>query len=217
MNNDAKIRRTFMKDEAYQKLRLWIVSGEMAPGTKLRDQELSEKLGISRTPIREALLMLENDGLVETKANRWTIVSEIDLNKAEENYVIVWTLEGLAIRLGLPHFTDTDIEELELLNEQLQKLVDNGNNDSALEVDNAFHDKIIRMSKSEELRKLLINVKLKIQRIEAYYFAQKQFLHTSYEEHQIIIQAIRDCNEVRAEQALTANWKKSLDRLRERS
>lgn len=214
--NEMKIKRTFMKDEAYQKLRKWIISGELAPGTKLRDKELSETMGISRTPIREALLMLENDGLVETKANRWTLVSFIDLNKAEETYAIVWTLECLAMELAFESFTDADIKELEKLNENLNALIKNEDRTSALEADNAFHDKIIRMSKNEELQKLLVNLKLKIQRIESHYFDQKEFMQTSYMEHNQIINFIRKKELKSAEETLKANWKNSLNRLREK-
>jgi len=213
--NEMKIKRTFMKDEAYQTLRKWIISGDLAPGTKLRDIELSETLGISRTPIREALLMLENDGFVETKANRWTLVSFIDLNKAEETYVIVGTLECLAMQLAFESITDADIKELEELNENLNAMIQNGDRISALEADNAFHDKIIRMSKNEELQKLLVNLKLKIQRIELRYFDQREFMQTSYLEHNNIINSIRKKELKQAEENIKANWKKSLERLRE--
>src|SRR5699024_618422 len=115
-----------MKDEAYHKIRSWIISGNLKSGTRLRDQELSEMLGISRTPIREALLMLENEGFVETKANRWTIVSSIDLDKAKENYILVWNLECLALNLAFEKFTEKDINELKNINEELNNLLTNG-------------------------------------------------------------------------------------------
>ena len=72
-----KISRTFVKDEAYNLLAQRIINGELKPCERLRVQELSDDLGISRTPVREALLQLESEGLVMTKANRWTIVSPI--------------------------------------------------------------------------------------------------------------------------------------------
>lgn len=214
--NGTKIKRTFMKDEAYQTLRRWIIAGELAPGTKLRDQDLSVTLGISRTPIREALLMLENDGLVETKANRWTLVSSIDLNKAEETYAIVSTLECLAMELAFTSFSDNDIRELENLNENLNVSMQNGDRKSALEIDYAFHGTIIRMSRNEELQKLLVSLKLKIRRIESHYFSQKEFLQPSYAEHNQIINSIRNKDLQKAKESLKANWKNTLDRLREK-
>lgn len=75
-----------MRDEVYRTLRNWIITGKLKPETKLKDKDLSETLGISRTPIREALLRLEDDGLVITKANRWTLVAPIELKEAENLY-----------------------------------------------------------------------------------------------------------------------------------
>ena len=77
-----KIERTFVRKEAYVKLRNWILDGTLAPGAKLRDKELAEQLGVSRTPIREALLRLEDEGFVKAKPNRSTHVSSIDFHNA---------------------------------------------------------------------------------------------------------------------------------------
>lgn len=212
--DEPKLKRLFMKDEVYNKLRNWIIIGKLEPGTKLRDQDLSDTLGISRTPIREALLRLENDGLVVTKANRWTLVSPIDLAEAESIYSIVWTLESLAIENVFHHITSTDIEKLEQLNEDLNKTMRTGDQFAALEADNAFHDKIVELSQNRELPKLLANLKVKIQRIEIRYFSNTDSMHTSYMEHQQIIDAFKENDLNRAVEALKANWKNSLDRIR---
>ena len=151
-----------MKDEVYNKLRNWIVTGELEPGTKLRDLDLSEQLGISRTPIREALLMLENDGLVITKANRWTLVAPIDIKEATNIYSIVSALECLAIEQAFPHISAQDIEELEQLNEDFKKTSHTGDIFAALQADNEFHNKIIQLSNNLELPKLLSGLKVRI-------------------------------------------------------
>nr|WP_061572240.1 GntR family transcriptional regulator [Bacillus atrophaeus] len=202
-----------MKDEVYNTLRDWIITGKLEPGAKLRDQDLSETLGISRTPIREALLKLENDGLVVTKANRWTLVSPIDLKDAENIYSIVWTLESLAMEKAFPHMTSADLEELEQLNEHLHRAMGSGDRFTAFEADNAFHDKIIQLSNNSELQKMLISLKTKIQRIEMYYFSQNDAMHTSYNEHLQIIDAIRNQKINLAIKAIKANWKNSLDHI----
>ncbi|MGM0860748.1 MAG: GntR family transcriptional regulator [Bacillota bacterium] len=211
--NEPKLKRTFMKDEVYNTLRDWIITGKLEPGAKLRDQDLSETLGISRTPIREALLKLENDGLVVTKANRWTLVSPIDLKDAENIYSIVWTLESLAMEKAFPHMTSADLEELEQLNEHLNHAMESGDRFTAFEADNAFHDKIIQLSNNSELQKMLISLKTKIQRIEMYYFSQNDAMHTSYNEHLQIIDAIRNQKINLAIKAIKANWKNSLDHI----
>ncbi|MBN7531214.1 GntR family transcriptional regulator, partial [Mycobacteroides abscessus subsp. abscessus] len=74
--------RSLLRDNAYKALRTAIVDGTLAPGERLRDDELSRWLGVSRTPIREALARLEQAGLVQTQPGRHTIVSPIDVREA---------------------------------------------------------------------------------------------------------------------------------------
>jgi len=210
-----KLKRTFMKDEAYNELRNWIITGKLQPGTQLRDQDLSETLGISRTPIREAILRLENDGLVVTKANRWTIVSPIDLEEAENIYTIVWTLETLALSLAFPHFTSKDISELEQYNENVNKIIKTGTQIEKLQADNEFHNKIIELSNNTELPKLLYNLKLRIQRIEIHYFSEEDSMQTTYSEHQRIIEHLKRQELDLALEALRENWKNSLNSIHE--
>ena len=94
------LNRTFIRDDVYQSLREWIVRGDLEPGEKLKDKELAAQLGVSRTPVREALRKLENEGLVETSANRWTKVAPITIQDAERIYPIIQKLEELALILA---------------------------------------------------------------------------------------------------------------------
>ena len=94
---DAKqLNRSLMRDEVYSTLLQWIMEGELRPGEKLLDTELAENLGVSRTPVREALRRLEDKALVEAAANRWTRVTKITVDAAELIYPIIWSLEPLA-------------------------------------------------------------------------------------------------------------------------
>ena len=90
---------------------------------QVRDKELAEQLGVSRTPIREALLRLEDEGLVQTKPNRSTLVSSIDFHSAFHLYSIVWTLERLALTQAFGSITDLHIQSMIEANERfLQKM-----------------------------------------------------------------------------------------------
>ena len=213
---DVKITRTFMRDEAYDILQDWIVVGKLQSGEKLRVQELSEILGISRTPVREALLRLEDDGLVVTKANRWTLVSAIDLKEAEDIYSIVEALEVLAIENGIQNLSKEDIEELEKLNENFKLKLKSGDEVAAFQADNEFHDKIVQSSNNMEISKLLINMKIKIQRIEIHYFSKSNNSYESYNEHLDIIQALKENNLTRVVKTIKANWKNSLSRIQQK-
>ena len=99
-NSSQKIKRTSVREEAYMILRDWIVQGNLTPGQQLRDKELAEQLGVSRTPIREALLRLEDDGFVETKPSRSTIVSPIQFEGVLNIYSIVCTGNQLCMQVS---------------------------------------------------------------------------------------------------------------------
>ena len=87
------ISRSSMREEVYRTLLMWIMEGELRPGEKLLDKELAEKMGVSRTPVREALRRLEDKNLVESSANRWTRVTDISVEEPAMIYPIIWTLE----------------------------------------------------------------------------------------------------------------------------
>jgi DNA-binding GntR family transcriptional regulator len=72
-----KLEKSLMRDDVYSRLRDWIITGTLEPGEKLRDADLAEQLGVSRTPVREALRRLEDEGLIETKQNAWTRVAPV--------------------------------------------------------------------------------------------------------------------------------------------
>ena len=199
-----------MKDEAYETLCNWIITGELKPNTKLKISELSELLGISRTPVREALLRLERDGLVLTKANSWTIVTPIDLNESDNIYSVILALEGLALRQLFSKVKESDIKELELLNEKLNRSAKSNNYLEILKDDNDFHDKLIELSENNEIPPIINSLKKRIQRIELYFFKNVQKEINSYEGHKAIIEGLKEKNFEKSLEALSNNWKNNI-------
>ena len=131
--------RSFMRDGVYQSLRKWIVSNELQPGEQLRDKELAEKLGVSRTPVRESLRRLEDEGFVETSANRWTRVSLVTSKEARDIYPILKQLEQLALTLSFPNLTAQHIQTMVELHDQLRHAIRAGNAAQTFLIDSAFH------------------------------------------------------------------------------
>src|SRR5207248_2404880 len=97
-----------VREVAYRRLRQLIVDGTLPPGQRIFENELADQLGISRTPLREALRQLETEGLVKPSARRGAIVSGLSAPEMEEEFLIRATLEGLAIRLAAPRLTADD-------------------------------------------------------------------------------------------------------------
>jgi len=207
-----KIQRTFVRQEAYVKIRNWILEGTLAPGMQLRDKELAEQLGVSRTPIREALLRLEDEGLVKTKPNRSTLVSSIDFHSAFHLYSIVWTLERLALSQAFGSITDLHIEIMIEANERFLKKMKARDRISALDADNDFHSVYIQLSENKELEKVITDIKQKLKRLDLYYFDKIKNAALSYEEHSQIIEALKQRDLSLALSAVEGNWRNSFSR-----
>jgi len=207
-----KIQRTFVREEAYVKLRNWILDGTLAPGQKLRDKNLALELGVSRTPIREALLRLEDEGLVQTKPNCSTQVTDIDFHSAFHLYSIVWTLEPLALSQAFGSIKDKHLQTMTEANERFLQKMKAKDRRAALDEDQAFHAVYIKLSGNEELEKIISEVKNKLKRLDLYYFDKIKDAALSYEEHTQIIEALKQKDLLGAINAIEHNWKNSFSR-----
>ena len=206
--------RTFIRDDVYQSLREWIVGGDLEPGEKLKDKELAAQLGVSRTPIREALRRLENEGLIETAANRWTRVAPITIQDAESIYPIIQKLEELALSLAFPKMTAQHIQLMQEANNRLKAELNSNDTQAAMFADVAFHQIFIDAADNTELSTILEQLKTKYQRIDLAYFSDAKSLLASFEEHQRLITALKTRNFESARQTLASNWLASIKRLR---
>lgn len=208
---ENKIKRIFIKDEAYERLNKLIVTGKLEPMTKIKINDLSEELGISRTPLREALLRLENDGLIISKANRWTMVAPINIDEALNIYPIIAALESLALRQGFDKITDEDITELSQINERINQINPNDDLLEKINTDNLFHKKIIDISQNIEIYPIIENLKNKVQRMELFYYTEIQGYSKTYDAHKIIIENLKKRDLEKSIEALKKNWKDTLE------
>lgn len=211
---ERKIERTFVRQEAYLKLRTWILDGTFKPGMKLRDKQLAEQLGVSRTPIREALLRLEDEGLVQTKPNSSTLVTSIDFHNAYHLYSIVWTLEHLALSQAFGAITEDHIQAMTEANELFLQKMKTQDRFAALEADYDFHSVYIKLSQNSDLEKIIFDIKNKLKRLDLYYFDKIKNATLSYEEHKAIIEALNQKDLAQALNAVEHNWKNSFSRFK---
>jgi DNA-binding GntR family transcriptional regulator len=122
-------------------LRGAILSGEIGPGEWIRQEEVAERLGASRLPVREALRMLEAEGLAEHERHRGARVPSLSMHEVDVIYRMREQLEQLAIAESIPHLTEADVRHLEDVQEQIEALRHEDNADIArfLELDREFH------------------------------------------------------------------------------
>ncbi len=209
----SPIKRKFIKDEAYDLISKKIISGELKPKTRIRINEMSEALGISRTPVREAILRLEDEGLILSKANRWTMVAPINIDETLNIYPIISSLEQLALKIGFSNINDEVIEELENINENIKKIQSKKNHIKILELDQAFHKEIIDLAQNSEINSLLDGLKRKVSRVDIYFFENDSHKMSSFDEHAEIIKYLKKKDLEKALLALEKNWATTMSSL----
>lgn len=210
----AKLPRALAREEVYAQVRDWIVQGELRPGEALRDQDIAAHLGVSRTPVREALLRLEVEGFVETAHNRWTRVAPLDLARAAELYALVETLDVFALEQAGPNLTHDHLAQLQRANKDLRAALERHDAVGAVSADNRFHDIWVEQAKNRELTIVLGQLKVKLCRVEFAYFDGEARAQHSLAEHAAIIEGLRARDWTAATTALRQNWGGSLARLR---
>jgi DNA-binding GntR family transcriptional regulator len=164
-------RPSSLRDYAYRELRDAIVSGELGPGERLRDPELEEWLGVSRTPIREAIARLETAGLVQTRRAKQTIVAPLDTRSALAAQRIAASLHELAVRDAVPQLTEADLDAMRDANERFAAALAAQDVDAAVRADDEFHDVAVRASANPLLPGLLEHVTPLLRRLERMRFA----------------------------------------------
>jgi DNA-binding GntR family transcriptional regulator len=135
-----RVDRSLMRDRAYRMLRDAIVSGELAPGGVIRDTELADRVGLSRTPVREALARLADDGLVETKPHSWTRVTPLVLREVRDAVVVVRAMHELAVRLAVPLMTERHHGAMRAANKRFAAALEAGDVQAAVDADDSLHD-----------------------------------------------------------------------------
>ena len=133
------IDRRLLRDNVYGRLRDAIVNGTLAPGEQLRDGELADWLGVSRTPVREALLRLAEAGLVVTLPGRSTTVSCLDLRAIRDARDVVAAMHDLAVREAVGKLTVADLEAMREANRQFRAALELGDMEAALRADDDLH------------------------------------------------------------------------------
>ena len=153
---DISLERSLLKDRAADTLRTYISSGEIPEGTKLTERDVSELLGISRSPARDALMVLETEGLVASRPNGRFVI-ELTEKDVRDIHLLRWTLERLAAELAALNMTEANRDGLYAALRDLEEAVDGDANDWA-RCDTALHRTIWRLADNAYLLKVLDSV-----------------------------------------------------------
>ena len=180
-----------LREEVFYTLREGILKGELKPGERLMEITLADRLGVSRTPIREAIRKLAIEGLVVIEPRKGARVADIDKQELNDVLELRRGLEELAIKKACERITDEELKNLEIAAKEFSGLV-SGNHLMALaEADVHFHDVIYRATHNRRLVQLLNNLREQMYRFRMEYLKDEASRKHLDAEHQEILMAIR--------------------------
>lgn len=182
-----------LREMVFESLREAIIQGRLKPGERLMEIQLAEEMGVSRTPVREAIRKLELEGFVVMVPRKGAYVADISVKDIADVFEVRAALEGLAAGLAAERITT---EELEELDRALTKTYEVSKHDlnAIVETDTNFHALIYRASRNERLVQIISNLADQIQRFRATSLAQPGRTKLAIEEHAKIVDAISDRN-----------------------
>ncbi len=180
-----------------------IINGKYKEGDSLIETKLSEELGVSRTPIREAIRQLELEGLVQSIPNKGAIVKGITVQDIEDIYTIRMMIEGLAARWAAEKITDSELEQLKEIIEFEEFYTAKNDAVHLQQFDSRFHDIIFSASKSKPLMHTLSTFHHYVQTARIASLASPGRAQKALEEHRAILQAIAEHDPEKAEKLTT--------------
>ena len=197
-----------VQSAVYNALRNNIMSLQLKPGTAMSTQEIAQKLEVSRTPVREAFIRLQRDGLVDIYPQKETIVSRIDFQKVEQERFLRESLECSNIDLFVDKFTSRDISELELNIERQNSTVTDCNYNSLLELDNEFHHYMFKVTGQKLAWETIEHSSNHYARIRLITVWNKDIMTETILQHQKILSALQNKNAEYAKIAMKAHLHK---------
>lgn len=194
MNNLAvgKVKRLSLVEQTLELLRDSIISGALPPGTRLLEVDLAQELGISRGTLREALRMLENEGLVESFPGRGSYVARLSERDIREVYSLRSLLEKEAVRLAIDNVTQEDVRQLQGILDRMIAAADRGDAAEVNAYDLEFHQTIWAIAGHQRLQEVLEGF---ISQVRMYLTVNTQLyedLAAGIADHVHIMEAIRN-------------------------
>ncbi len=174
-------------NSAYMQLLDDIRNGVLDPGERLRETELAERLGVSRTPIREAIRQLEADGLVAHVPRLGATVRSLDYAEVMELYEMRAVLEGTSARLAARAASEVELEELSKLNDQLARA---GTGAEATRINRIFHATLLDAAKNRFLAKSMLSLQKALLILGRSQLADSERAEEAVEEHRRIMDAL---------------------------
>lgn len=202
------ITRTPLRDQVHDAVVRRILRAELRSGSRLSDTVLAEELGVSRTPVREALLRLEKEGFLEAETGRGFFVKPLSAAEVRDVYPILWTMEALALR-GSPPPSARTLAELERINEEMRGSGDDA--EQRVELDMRWHRTLLEGCENRTLLEMIASLKKVIRRYEYAYMQNAGHIPVSTRTHEAVAAALAGGRMDEALGLLEENWRFGMD------
>ncbi|MFK0095761.1 GntR family transcriptional regulator [Pseudomonas sp. NPDC090592] len=186
----AKIERMHLHDTVLDHLRRFVIEGTLKPGIKINERELCEVLGISRTPLREALKVLAMEGLIELRPNRGARVAQMSDVEIRETFELMSGIEAFNGQLACERITDSEVQTIRSLHFQMLQAKASDDLSLYFEKNAAIHDAISLAARNETLRKTYLTLNRKIQAVRYSSNRTEQKWERAIHDHEAMIEAL---------------------------
>ena len=190
-----------LRELVCENIRQAIIEGTFSPGERLMEIQLADEMGVSRTPVREAIRKLELEGFVVMIPRRGTYVADISIKDITEIYEIRTCLDTLAAGLAAERITDEELEALNRLLVEIGQHIADNNMEKIVEADTAFHDILYQASRNERLRSIINNLREQLTGIRGRSMSYPGRLIETMEEHRTLVDSIAARDSERAQEA----------------
>ena len=191
-----------LRDVVFNTLRQAILKGELEPGERLMEIQLAERLGVSRTPIRDAIRKLELEGLVLMIPRKGAEVAKISARSLRDVLEVRRALEELAIELACQRMSEDDVEALKKAQEDFKSAIVDGDAMRIAETDEHYHDVIYAGTGNVKLVQMLNNLREQMYRYRLEYIKDEDKRKILILEHERILKAVRDRKVTDAKEAM---------------
>lgn len=201
----ALIERRFLRTEVRTWMMKQMFAGELRPGSQIVEHELAAHLGVSRTPLREALLQLECEGFLRAQPGKGYVVRDLVRSEAIGLFELGILLEPLALtKAGIPEVSHLD--ELDALNEERVPLIDRPDGARSIDLDDRWHRTLVRECPNVELLNIIGTVRQRLYRYLCISGLGRSDLASAIEEHREIVRRLREGELDEAAEALVRHW-----------
>lgn len=209
--NHATSVRLTAKENAYNQIQKWIIDGTLLPGEKLNDTELADALGVSRTPIRESLQLLEMDGFVKMYPGKATQVTEIERESINDLLPPLASMQVLATKLANEKLEKATITKLEETNARFAAAIHSESFYSALKIDEEFHQLIVDAANNPYIKQIIRSLQAHVRR--HFFHNAIDLTETSISDHEQIIKYMKEGNADEAAKIMEVNWSRTVNAL----